>query len=511
MKVVSVAEMRQLERATFATGVTADDLQRRAGLAVARTVEARLPKGRLVALVGPGNNGRDSWIAAQRLLEIGWEAVLWLSPNHAISEPELQAFAAARGEFDIGEKGSVASRMLDGADLAIDGLLGIGGHGVPRGPVASMVEALIGWKAEHRDREIVSVDVPSGLDADTGQADGIAVSADCTVVLGGAKKGLLTPEASRFTGDLIFADLDLAEGIPDAAEIVTLRSLLGLLPARPPDAHKGTFGRLLVVAGSERYVGAAYLTCAAAVRAGAGLVTLAAPNWLRNVVAAQLPEVTFLPLPDGGPADHPEECLVRVSDSLERYDALAIGPGLSSQAGVPVFVEGVLRAAAQRGLCVVADADAINALADRPDWPTWIPAQLVMTPHLGELARLSGPTLGEAPWDLAQRLATNWGVTLVVKGPFTGIGSRAGSWVHARPNPALATAGTGDVLTGVVGGLLARGLSPSESARMGVWSHGEAGARAAAGFLGGGLAASDLLSEIPHALAKLAAAPYDPR
>lgn len=507
MRVVSVAEMRELERLTFAAGVSEAELQRRAGIAVAGAIAEICPSpGSVVALVGRGNNGRDAWIAAAELQSRGWPASLYLSPRHAIEEPELRAFREAGGELiehpDAAAPPAVQAAQT-GRSVVIDGLLGIGGSGAPRSPLAELIDALNAARARDPNMAVVAVDAPSGVDADTGAAAGPAVQADATVVLGGAKRGLLTAQAARWTGRLVFADIGVVDGPPGAAEVLTAPTVRGLLPKPPPDAHKGSFGRLLVVAGSERYVGACSLVCAAAVRAGAGIVTLAAPRWLRDVVASRLPEITYLPLPDGGPADEPDACLDRISRELGSSTALAVGPGLSTEGGVASLVEGLLRERARRGIPAVVDADGLNCLAARPGWQTWIADGVVMTPHLGELRRLAdaGEVDVARPWDTAGALAAAWGVTLVIKGPFTAIGSGDRSWVHAGPNPALATAGTGDVLTGIIGGLLARGLAPPEAARLGVWTHGAAGAAACAGLAAGGLMASDLLGAIPPALA----------
>jgi NAD(P)H-hydrate epimerase len=329
------------------------------------------------------------------------------------------------------------------------------------------------------------------------------VRADATVVLGAAKRGLLTPAAVPYTGRLVFADIGIVAGPGQAPEIIDLASLRGLLPQRAPDAHKFSFGRLLVVAGSQRYLGAAYLTCAAAVRAGAGLVTLAAPYWLRDVVAARLAEITYLPLPDAGIAGAPEEAATRILAELSGYGALALGPGLSMEGGVGACVEAILRGRALLPLPAVVDADGLNALAQQPSWPSWIGEGIVMTPHAGELQRLTKTDYrhDQTVWERARSLAEEWRVALVLKGPFTAIGAEGWSWVHAGPNPALATAGTGDVLTGIIAGLLAQGMTPADAARLGVWVHSRAGAAAAEGRGAGGLMASELLDEVPRALA----------
>lgn len=506
MKVISVAEMRDLERQTLASGTSEQELQDRAGSAVAEAVAARWPTPAVVlALVGTGRNGRDAWIAARRLRQFGWQAGLYLCPGHSITAAEKDEFTRAGGKaVDHSEGTSELDHALSDATVILDGLLGLGARGEPRQPLRGIIQALNEQRRTERGTRVVAVDTPSGLDPDTGRARGIAVIADLTVVLGGAKQGLLSAAASSWTGELAFADIGLAPGPSEAAEVVTLTSLAGMLSRTPLGAHKGTLGRLLVLAGSARYAGAAYLVTAAAVRAGAGLVVLAAPPWLRDVVASRLAEITFLPLPDGGPAAQGRECVERLTPQLNRFDAVAVGPGLSTDGSAGDVVEAVLRHAAVAGLPVVVDADGLNALATRPGWENWIGQKVVLTPHLGELARLVGTNLApdEPAWELAGRLSRAWGVTVVVKGPFTGIGSGRNAWVHARPNPVLATAGTGDVLTGIVGALLARGLTPSAAARLGVWAHGAAAANISADFGAGGLAASDLLPQIPRVLAQ---------
>jgi NAD(P)H-hydrate epimerase len=248
------------------------------------------------------------------------------------------------------------------------------------------------------------------------------------------------------------------------------------------------------------------------VRTGAGIVTLAAPRWLRDTLAPRLAEVTYLPLPDAGPVGDARDSIEVIAGEIHHYDALAVGPGLSGDGEITSFVGQLSRLVASHALPAVIDADALNALARTPDWQTLVGPMSVLTPHPGELARLTGSSvLSEAPWSLASRLAQEWRVTLVAKGAITAIGSAQGTWVHARPNPALATGGTGDVLTGIIGGLLARGLEPAASARLGVWAHGSAGSIAATGRAAGGLVASDLLPHVPAAIAETLTRPESHR
>lgn len=504
MRIVSVDEMRALEAAAFRDGTTEAQLQLRAAHAVADAVARLRGPGEVVALVGPGNNGRDAFLAVRDLLGRGWQGGLFLSPRHTIADAELRDFVQAGGrvvwcaEKDCGL--SVEAALVH-ATVALDGLLGIGAHGAPRSPLAEIIEALTSQRVTYPERLVVAIDSPSGLDADAGLVPGAAVVADATVVLGGAKRGLLTPSASEYTGELFFEDIGLPDGPLDAPELISASSLRGVLPRPKADAHKGSLGRLLVVAGSERYLGAAFLVCSSAIRAGAGLVTLAAPRWLRDVIATRLPEVTYLPLADGGLAGAPDGSAFAIAEALSGYQALALGPGLSMEGATGRSVELILRRRAEIGLPAVVDADGLNALAQIPDWPGWMGDGVVLTPHIGELSRLVPGVRTEAPWATVQEISRNWSATLLLKGPFTAIGHHGRSWVHARPNPRLATAGTGDVLTGLIGGLLARGLSPVDAACLGVWAHGEAAARVPVRASLGGLMASDLVPQIPGVLA----------
>jgi NAD(P)H-hydrate epimerase len=367
--------------------------------------------------------------------------------------------------------------------------------------LADLIDVVNQTRAQRDNLWVLAVDVPSGLDADTGLPSASTVFADATVMLGGAKQGLLLPSAFPYTGTLLFADIDVVDGPIWAPRILYRESAQGLAARPAGDAHKGTFGRLLVVAGSELYVGAALLTCAAAARSGAGIVTLAAPGWLRNIAASRAPEVTFLSLPDGRSDEAAATALDAIASHLAGFTALAIGPGLSMDPYTLTLVEGVLRERARLAIPTVVDADALNALAQIDGWARWSGENLVLTPHPGEFARLAPHRDdGSPPWRQARVGAEEWGVTLVLKGACTVIADPSEVWVHARPNPALATGGTGDVLTGMVGGLLAQGLEPSEAARLAVWAHGEAARRARHGSLDRGLLPSDLLGEIPEAL-----------
>src|SRR5215472_2724504 len=490
MKIVSVAQMRALEAVEFAAGISEAQLQRRAAVAVAEEV-ARLaaPGARVAVVVGHGNNGRDGALAAEWLAHHSRSVELVLAPRHAVTADELTRMRQA-GVSTTPAEGVRAA--LSDAQVAVDALAGIGTHGALREPLANLAHAL-----NESGRRVVAVDVPSGIDADSGGVPGAAVRADVTVTLGAVKQGLLRLPAAEYVGRLVARDIGItAEARQDMAyevlEPVELRP-----PARPIGAHKYSFGRTLIVAGSDHFLGAPVLCSGGALRVGAGLVTVASTADVRRTVAAHLPEATYT-------VEDVELHAEKLKTYLEGHQAVVIGPGLGRGPDVTRFVLEVVRNRANGKLVI--DADALVAIGETPEWWTLLPRETVLTPHAGELARLVGGELpkDEAPWKTAGRLARQWQCVLVYKGPFTSVAEASGS-VHVWPyaNPALATGGTGDVLAGVCGGLLAQGCSAAEAARLAVAVHGLAAERVTRQHGWRTLLASDLFAEIPAVLAGL--------
>jgi NAD(P)H-hydrate epimerase len=351
------------------------------------------------------------------------------------------------------------------------------------------------------------VDIPSGIDADTGEVPGEAVWADSTVTLGGVKQGLLRFPAAERVGRLIPHQI----GIPEAAQaelpysVLEEADLRGVVPDRPRDAHKYRFGRVLVIAGSDHFPGAAVLCSGGAARVGAGLVTLASTRDVRLTVAAHLPEVTYT-TDEVRVADGPTAA-GSVDEYLRSNRVLLIGPGLGRGPQTTRFVEELLRRRPRDHRAVI-DADGLVALSEIHDWSTLVDANVVLTPHSGELERLVGHELGtdEPIWVQAGHLAKQWGCVLVAKGPFTCIANPDGQVdVWPRSNPALATGGTGDVLAGACAGLLAQDLAVSDGARLAVGVHGLAAEHIVTQRGWRTLLASDLLNELPAALGDLGA------
>jgi NAD(P)H-hydrate epimerase len=503
--------MRNLEAAAFIAGIPEDQLQAKAAAEIAQVAARAAPRsGPVVVLVGPGNNGRDAFLAGRLLARDGRRVFYYLAPQHAISTDELTALAAPHeaarmhdGEADL----AVLSEELRLASVALDGLLGIGVRGPMRPPLDRLAQAL-NDVAAGGGLQVISVDVPSGIDADTGAVPGEVVAAHVTVALGAAKAGCLRFPAAKYVGQIEPRPI----GIPDGADadcrvrLLTADLVAFLPPARPLDAHKGTLGWTLVVGGSAEYVGAPILSAAAAARSGCGLVALAVPPHVQAAAAAALPEATYLLRDERqAPAVQVEQLLSR----LEAFRALVVGPGLGRDDETVRLVRGLLSglAAAERVITTIVDADALYILSRWPEWWTRLPAGCVLTPHYGEMARLTALSTAEISsraWEIALEHAASWKQTVVLKGAHTIVAEPDGrAWVHPRPNPGLATAGTGDVLAGLIGGLAAQGLTPPQAALLAVVANSLAAERLLHSRHWRSLIASDLLPMVPAVLSQL--------
>jgi len=514
VKLVTSAQMRTLEQAAVAAGTSLDTLMENAGLAVAQ--EAWLQLGvvagrRVLVLVGPGNNGGDGLVCARHLAD--WEAdvLVYLLRPRPDDDPKLAAVRALdvpviAAPDDVGYKRLRAA--LDGAELVVDALLGTGPQRPPEGDLAAILGHLREARERPRPPHVIAVDLPSGVDADTGRAHGLAVYADTTVTLGFAKVGLYMLPGSEHAGRVEVVDIGLP---PDAArdvatELIDNRWTKECLPARPKDANKGTFGKLLVVGGSADYTGAVRLAAEAAYRAGAGLVAVAAPDPVRAAVSVALPEAVYVPLACEHALDSAAAATVR--EALAAYDVLLIGPGLSQAAGVRDAAVDIVRTLPDALRAFVVDADALNALAAAADWPSLLvrPGTAVLTPHPGEMARLTRTSVAEVQADrlgVATRAAHEWRQVVVLKGAHTVVAAPDGRVaISPHANPLLATAGTGDVLAGAIAGLLAQGAEPFEAAACAVHLHALAAEDAAEAhdLADRGLLASDLLPALPRAI-----------
>jgi ADP-dependent NAD(P)H-hydrate dehydratase / NAD(P)H-hydrate epimerase len=514
MKVVSVEQMRAVEQAAVDLGASLDELQRNAAGAVADELE-RMLRGTgspLLFLAGRGNNGRDALIAAAIMRDRGHDVAAYLAPGAGSDDVVRRLLAGgARVHLEQGPGDHALLReWVEGASAIVDGLLGIGIRGEVREPVAGII-TVVAEACARFSVPVVAVDLPSGIDADTGGIAGVALPADCTVSLGCVKEGVLKFPAAGYAGRLLPVGIGLPRGSDDFVHLhlILPEEVRKLIPARPPDAHKGRFGRVLVVAGSRRYVGAAYLAGAAAARIGCGLVTLAVPEWQQTALATLLPEATYLPLPEAASDEDAVENIEAVAEMLAESEALVVGPGLGQGPSPARLVRGVLEAneRGRRVPCVV-DADALNVLAGWDGWWEAVGAKWVLTPHPGEMARLTGLSIAEVNaqrWDLTRSMAARWGQTVLLKGAHSVVADASGSaWINPHAISALASGGTGDVLAGMIAGLMAQGAKPIDAARAGVYLHGEAALRVLESKGTDRLLASDLLPTIPQVVASVA-------
>ncbi len=547
MKLVTVDQMRRIEAASDAEGHTYAAMMERAGAAVARVIQTRwdIRSQRILILVGPGNNGGDGLVAARHLHDTGAKiGVFVLKPRG----DEHVAALHKRGVNIMLWSNDSLREWLDSSLVIVDALLGTGTarpiagdlanllltaqHVVSarRSTVPDLIEPVnvVGIEAvgvmtitpESKPDEsstpkligairhsplVVAVDGPTGLNYDTGEIDPLTLAADISVTFAYPKIGHTRFPGAGVCGELIVANIgtdpQLVQGIDrELADPAVIRSLL---PARPRDAHKGTFGKVLIVSGSTLYTGAPVLAAEAAYRAGAGLVTLATPQSIHSIMASKINEATFLPLPDQDGALN-AAAFDQARDVIMGYTTALIGPGLTT--GARPFIEQLLAQGAGQSALVL-DADALNILAQIDQWWTRVPSPAILTPHPGEMARLTGLSMKEIEADRersAIEYAGRWGHVVVLKGAFTVVAAPDGrSILLPFANPALATAGSGDVLAGTIAAMRAQGLPAFEAAVCGAYLHGAAGESARREIGSAGVLAGDLLARLPRALQAL--------
>ncbi|MGH9787153.1 MAG: NAD(P)H-hydrate dehydratase [Candidatus Acidiferrales bacterium] len=522
MKILTAEEMRRADRLTTErTGVTFRQLMENAGRQVADFILNEVLTGdgphAIAILCGKGNNGGDALVAARYLLQRGQQPRVYL----LASASELKGDARANYDAFL-EAGSAVQELVDAAawererasaldcEVLVDGLLGTG----LSGPVKGLLAQVIADVNSRREYCVVAVDIPSGLPSDSGEPLGEAIRADATVTFTAPKRGLVFPPNCTSVGQLAVAPIGTPEALlAEDAELwlnlITSRQFAGLPLARAVTAHKGDFGHVLLVAGSRGKTGAAALGGRAAMRMGAGLVTVATPAGGQSVVASMVPEIMTEALPDtdtGAISSHALD-YGRFAKLLEGKTVLAMGPGLTTHPETAQFVRAVLE---QFDLPLVLDADALNALVGQLDALRHRRSRrVVLTPHPGEMARLLGTTTAEVQRqriEVAQKFARDFDVFVILKGHRSLVAAPDGQvWVSPTGNPGMASGGTGDVLTGMVAGALAqfRDVTPAEAACLAVFLHGFAG-DLAAGIQGEqGLIASDVIEALPAAWRRL--------
>jgi hydroxyethylthiazole kinase-like uncharacterized protein yjeF len=505
LPVLTAAQTAALDRETEARGTPVAALMERAGHAAALAA-VRLTGGaygrRAAVVCGKGNNGGDGLVAARHLARAGLGVDVFL-----LDEPSTLRGAPAAMLEHLRRSGVTPANLsrldhsLAWADVAVDAIFGTGFRGRAEGRHARAIEALTA-----SDAAVVAVDIPSGVEGDTGAVRGPAVRADVTVTFGGPKLGvLLFPGAAHagrvevvdigFPPDLLFSDVILVER----------EDVRDIWPRRAPETHKRRSGVVLVVAGSRRMPGAPRLIAEGAYRAGAGLITVAAPRGALGVVHASVAEATSVPLPEGPAGALAAAAWDELSTRIDSFDALAVGPGLSTDQETPELVHRLVR---ESPVPLVIDADAINAFAGRPGDLGDRRSSAVLTPHTGEFARLFGMPVEEVVGDrvgLTRKAAAETGCVVLLKGTHTVIATPHGDVrITTTGTSVLATGGTGDVLTGVIAALLARGLDAFDAAAAGGYVHGLAG-RLAGERTGEGTLSGEVARAVPEAVRSLEA------
>jgi ADP-dependent NAD(P)H-hydrate dehydratase / NAD(P)H-hydrate epimerase len=523
MKILTAAEMREVDRLTTKRyGVRGLALMENAGKSVADFIASRFPdfkRRAIVVLCGKGNNGGDGFVAARHLLKMGASVQAYLVGDpREVKGPaatNLKRWKKAGGPLRIIRTSSdykkSAPKSWQGLVL-VDALLGTGARGEVTGILREVIDE-VNFKADC----VVAVDIPSALNADTGSVEGAAIVAQYTVAFTAPKPGLFLGEGSRHAGEIIVREIgsprdlvwEIGKGSlfwsePQAFEIFSLPRAL--------EGHKGDYGHALIVAGSVGKGGAAVLASWAALRAGAGLVTVATPEPVLASIAAHTPEVMTEPLAATRAGTVSERSLegALFAKLLKGKRALAMGPGLTTQDETQSFVRAVVKG--QPGVATILDADGLNAFAGRAAELQDRKGVLIVTPHPGEMARLTGQTTADIQANrvpIALKAAADWNAIVVLKGHHTVIAASDGfAYINSTGNPGMGTGGTGDVLTGMLAGLVAQYAQNLDAsgfamlAAFGVYLHGLAGDIAYAETGGAPLMASDLIRAIPRAYAQ---------
>jgi NAD(P)H-hydrate epimerase len=511
LPVFTAEEMRALDaRAVRELGIPGPRLMDRAGTGAAALIARWLApiRGKTVVVVcGKGNNGGDGFVVARRLKARGAAVRVVLVGRRAeVRGDAADALGRWRGRVEEIADPRGLARGLGAADIIVDALLGTGVSGAARGPVAAAIEAVN--RAGANGVPVVALDLPSGLDSDRGALLGPTVKAWRTVTFAGLKRSLLLAPAAAQAGTVEIGDI----GVPAEEArrgITTWRlEIADVRPSFPPrdrDAHKGRFGHLLVVAGSLGKTGAAVLAGRAALRSGVGLCTIAAPASQQPMVAAQAPEYMTEALPETAAQSLGLKAKDRLLELARRMDAVAIGPGLSLDPEAQELARGLIREL--EGPMVV-DADALSALAGHLDLLRHAAGPRALTPHPGEMARMLGTTIAAVQADrieVARAFAREHGVAIALKGAHTVIAGPDGHVaINPTGNPGMAKGGSGDVLTGIVGALLARAIEPVAALRAGCYVHGLAADVAVRERGEYGMLAGDIIESLPAALRALA-------
>jgi ADP-dependent NAD(P)H-hydrate dehydratase / NAD(P)H-hydrate epimerase len=509
MKLVSVNQMHELENKANEAGLSYETMMERAGNGLAGVIEQRfvmLKNDRsVIGLVGPGNNGGDTLIALDALQKNNWQTIAYVYHRDVKNDPLIRNYLQDNGLVE----------KIEGADLVdlfstpaiiLDGLLGTGLKLPVKTEIKTLLSRLKSSIQAERDRMVcVAVDCPSGLDCETGEGSELVIPADITVCMAAVKNGLVSGNALGVTGDLTTVSIGLDQTLPgwdkDLPDVVDEQYMSAILPDRPSSGHKGTFGSVMVVGGMINYCGAPLLAGRAAYAVGSGLVQLAVPESLHHILAGQLLEAVWLLLPENRGSISADAAAI-IHGHMEKMDAMLVGPGIGLDESVKRFMQHLFQVEPEKTRTgfmpsssprkkmspirlpkLVIDADGLKCLAEIPSWWKIIPENAVLTPHPGEMAVLTGLSIQEIQanrLDIAQEYAKKWGQVIVLKGAGTIIAAPdKRTAIIPIASTALAHAGTGDALAGMILGLLGQGMEAYPAATAGAWIHARSGVLAA--------------------------------
>jgi len=528
MYIVTTAQMQAAEKTANAAGLRYAQLMENAGQAIATVIQQKfnVADESVLVLVGPGNNGGDGLVVARHLSLAGAYVTvyIWNRPNLE-SDLNWKLLDNAGVNSIVSREATnvtMLTSLLINANIIVDALLGTGVSRPIEGGLAKLLDQTKSMIAarrvvtesrlielQHSQFEahvtpmVIAIDVPSGLNSDTGIADPYTLNADLTVTLAAVKQGHILMHGPEVTGSLIVADIEIkTEHYPSdvTLEMATALKVRGMLPPRPLTAHKSTFGRALLVAGSVNYTGAAMLAARAAARSGVGWVTLACPQVIYPILASRMLEATYLPWP----SDAPDEAYQILSKNMSQATSILIGPGLGLNENTIKLILAFLDQHTTPLPPLVIDADGLNILAKQPTWWELLPPYSILTPHVGEMARLMNSSIKIVQSNrltVAKEMAAQWGQVVLLKGAYTIVAAPDGqSMVLPFATPALAKAGSGDVLSGVIVALRAQGVAPFEAAVAGAYLHGLAGTLAGHSLGVMSVIAPDLINFLPAAI-----------
>jgi NAD(P)H-hydrate epimerase len=508
MRLINVAEMKELEKSADAAGYTYAEMMKTAGAGVAEFIITRYQAEdctTVIGLAGGGNNGGDTLIALTTLQQRGWRTGVLLLKTRKKSDPVLVDYFSSGGKEILISDLPGLNNECDERGIVLDGVFGTGFHP----PLSEdMVNALAAVRKELNSFTWIAVDCPSGVDCETGEVSPGTVKADLCICLEAVKNGMLTYDSFPYCGELVTVELGISRYSSQAEKpvdvVVDANLVKNLLPIRSDVSHKGSFGKVLIVGGSVNYPGAPVLAGKGAYAVGTGLVQVAIPESIYSAASASNLELTWLILEDGGGVIS-EIAVNTVHPHLQKAQSLVLGPGIGREETTRRFINNLVFGSSERSkggagfpgmdreipgnhsiassLQVVIDADALFLLAKEKDWAERLQVNAVLTPHPGEMTVLTGLKVEEIQqnrMEIARKYACQWKQTLVLKGPLTVVADPSGRIaVIPIATSSLAKAGTGDVLAGMIGGLIAQGVDPWNAAVAGAWLHARAGILAA--------------------------------